>query len=116
MVASAACAKSECASLTQELLHSGKALARGLLRRAPTLPMRFEAHCSTVPRLRQRAKLADVVEDSATHGGPLKTTVGLSQDVFAMHVPDALFRNCPEIIGKGSLASIGSVAGVPGQQ
>src|SRR5712692_942106 len=99
----------------QQVFHSGHALSRGFFGSTGAAPVRFQTYRAAIAGLLERPVLSKVIDDPAAHLHPLVLPVRTSDDVFAVHVADAIFRQARVTVGIGYFTATGSVAGVPVQ-
>src|SRR5256885_237897 len=100
------------ACLLQQLLHSGPALACGFLWRASPVPVSLQTYCEAISILLESTELPRPVDEPAAHRCPV-VLLAFFHDIFAVAVPDAVFRQKLVPVGIWDFATRGSVTWIP---
>ena len=96
----------------QLLFHARPALARAFFWSAGAVPVCFEADSESITIAFQRGELPDPIDGAATHSRPVvMLATRLSGDIFAMAVPNPIFRQQIIAIGKWLFAECGGISG-----
>ncbi len=100
--------------LLQQVLHARPALARGLFRRAATVPVGFKAHSEVIAVALERLKLSGPVDDPFSHRRP-RVVLAPLYCVLAMAVANALLWQKIVAIGLGRFPVGSGVPRIPVQ-
>src|SRR5580704_6710786 len=107
----------ECPRILQSVFHPRPTLSRGFLGCARAAPVRFQAYAELVSVVLQRGELPSPINQPAAHRRPFVIlAISFFRDVFAVAMPNPLFRQQRISIRVGSLSARGSVAWIPVQQ
>src|SRR6266700_5563104 len=77
--------------------------------------MRLQTYRAAITILFERLVLSDAVDHPTAHLQPFVLPVRTSDDVFAVHVADAIFREMRITVGVGYFTATGCIAGIPVQ-